>query len=124
MRGAILPVLRLARPIVAGLAASTLIGVVDTVFIAPPGTLALAGAALTGAMIVILQARARQAEAAGGAAGLAWFARRGWFAGPAAEPGLARRLARQGAPMGLVHAGEGGAWAVVGLAAAMFLAAA
>jgi multidrug resistance protein, MATE family len=47
---------RLAMPIIAGLAASTLIGVIDTVMIAPLGTLALAGAALTGAVMVILYA--------------------------------------------------------------------
>lgn len=47
------PLIRLALPIVAGLAASTLIGVVDTVMIAPLGTLALAAASLTTAVIII-----------------------------------------------------------------------
>lgn len=255
MRGEFAPNLRLALPIVAGLAASTLIGVVDTVFIAPLGTVALAGAALTGAILVILYAGlygfvaavgveaahrhgagdaagvARVlaaglglgtaaglaaaaamaasflalpalgqppevlailapywlamaaflvpvallyvvsqvlnaidrpwtaaglafvgvvlnvplnwvlihgigdwsglglpgagvasviAESAAVAAGLAWLARRGWLRRQPAEAGLARRLARQGAPMGLGYAGEGGAWAVVGLLLGLF----
>jgi len=47
------PLLRLVVPIVAGLAASTLIGVVDTVMIAPLGTVALAAASLTTATIII-----------------------------------------------------------------------
>lgn len=47
------PLLRLALPIVVGLAASTLIGVVDTIMIAPLGTLALAAASLTTAVIII-----------------------------------------------------------------------
>lgn len=47
------PLLRLAFPIVAGLAATTLIGVVDTIMIAPLGTLDLAGASLTTAVIII-----------------------------------------------------------------------
>lgn len=252
------PLLRLAVPIVAGLSASTLIGVVDTIFVAPLGTIALAGAALTGAILVILYAgiygfvAAVGVEAAhrhgagdapgvarvlraglwlglwagvGGAgamalaffalpalgqppevlailapywmsmalflipvsvlfalsqvlnaidrpwtaaglafvgvvlnvplnwvliwgiggwpglgllgagvasliaevaavlAGLAWFARGGWFA-HAPEGGLARRMAQQGAPMALGYAGEGGAWAVVGLLLGLFGAAA
>lgn len=49
----IAPLLRLALPIVAGLAASTLIGVVDTLMIAPLGTVALAAAALTTSVIII-----------------------------------------------------------------------
>jgi MATE family multidrug resistance protein len=48
-----MPVLRLSLPIVAGLAASTLIGVVDTVMIAPLGTVPLAAASLTTAVIII-----------------------------------------------------------------------
>jgi multidrug resistance protein, MATE family len=48
-----MPILRLSLPIVAGLAASTLIGVVDTVMIAPLGTVALAAASLTTAVIII-----------------------------------------------------------------------
>ncbi|ART99528.1 MATE family efflux transporter [Yoonia vestfoldensis] len=47
------PLLRLALPIVAGLAASTLIGVVDTLMIAPLGTLPLAAASLTTAAMII-----------------------------------------------------------------------
>ncbi len=47
------PLLRLALPIVAGLAASTLIGVVDTVMISPLGTVPLAAASLTTAVIII-----------------------------------------------------------------------
>jgi len=46
--------LRLAVPIVIGLASSTLIGVVDTIMIAPLGTQAMAGAALTTSALVIL----------------------------------------------------------------------
>jgi MATE family multidrug resistance protein len=253
-----LPLLRLALPIVAGMAASTLVGVVDTIFIAPLGTLALAGAALTGALIVILYAglygfvaavgveaahrhgagdaagvarvlraglglglwaglagggtmalaflalpalgqppevlailapywlamsaflvpvavlyvigqvlnaidrpwtgaalafvgvvlnvplnwvlvwgiggwgglgllgagiASLLAEMAAVAVGLAWFARRGWFAAQPPEAGLARRMARQGAPMAVGYAGEGGAWAVVGLMLGLFGAA-
>lgn len=258
VRAEALPLLRLALPIVAGMAASTLIGVVDTVFIAPLGTLALAGAALTGALIVIMYAglygfvaavgvEAAHRHGAGDAAGVArvlraglglglgaglagggamalaflalpalgqppevlailapywlamsaflvpvtvlyvigqvlnaidrpwtgatlafvgvvlnvplnwvlvwgigdwpglgllgagiasllaemaavavglvWFARRGWFGSPVPEAGLARRLARQGAPMAVGYAGEGGAWAVVGLLLGLFGAA-
>lgn len=48
-----MPILRLSLPIVAGLAASTLIGVVDTVMIAPLGTVPLAAASLTTAVIII-----------------------------------------------------------------------
>ena len=47
------PLIRLALPIVAGLAASTLIGVVDTVMIAPLGTVPLAAASLTMATLII-----------------------------------------------------------------------
>ena len=48
------PLLRLVLPIAAGLAASTFIGVVDTIMIAPLGTVPLAGAALTGSVLIIL----------------------------------------------------------------------
>jgi MATE family multidrug resistance protein len=48
-----MPILRLSLPIVAGLAASTMIGVVDTIMIAPLGTLPLAAASLTTAVIII-----------------------------------------------------------------------
>jgi MATE family multidrug resistance protein len=47
------PLLRLSLPIVAGLAASTLIGVVDTIMIAPLGTLPLAAASLTTSVIIV-----------------------------------------------------------------------
>jgi multidrug resistance protein, MATE family len=47
------PILRLSLPIVAGLAASMLIGVTDTVMIAPLGTVPLAAASLTTAVIII-----------------------------------------------------------------------
>ena len=46
--------LALALPIVVGLASATLIGVVDTIMIAPLGTTAMAGAALTSTALVIL----------------------------------------------------------------------
>ena len=70
--------LRLAFPIIVGLAAATLIGVVDTVMIAPLGTVPLAAASLaTSVVIVILSAvyglisvtgiRIAQAHGAGGA---------------------------------------------------------
>jgi MATE family multidrug resistance protein len=52
-RAEIAPLLRLVLPIVAGLAASTLIGVVDTIMIAPLGTVPLAAASLTTAAIII-----------------------------------------------------------------------
>lgn len=52
-RAEVAPLLRLAMPIVAGLAASTLIGVVDTIMIAPLGTLPLAAASLTTAAMII-----------------------------------------------------------------------
>ncbi|MBQ2261746.1 MAG: MATE family efflux transporter [Loktanella sp.] len=53
IRAEIAPLLKLAFPIVAGLGASTLIGVVDTVMIAPLGTLPLAAASLTTATLII-----------------------------------------------------------------------
>ena len=53
IRAEIAPLLRLAFPIVAGLGASTLIGVVDTVMISPLGTLPLAAASLTTATLII-----------------------------------------------------------------------
>jgi MATE family multidrug resistance protein len=52
----VMPLVRLALPIVAGLAASTLIGVVDTLMIAPLGTVPLAGAALATSIIIIFYA--------------------------------------------------------------------
>ena len=53
IRAEIAPLLKLALPIIAGLGASTLIGVVDTVMIAPLGTLPLAAASLTTATLII-----------------------------------------------------------------------
>ncbi|WP_322894959.1 MULTISPECIES: MATE family efflux transporter [unclassified Yoonia] len=53
IRAEVAPLLKLAFPIVAGLGASTLIGVVDTVMIAPLGTLPLAAASLTTATLII-----------------------------------------------------------------------
>lgn len=53
VRSEIGPLIRLVLPIVAGLAASTLIGVVDTIMIAPLGTVMLAAASLTTAAIII-----------------------------------------------------------------------
>ncbi len=52
-RAEAMPILRLSLPIVAGLAASTMIGVVDTIMIAPLGTVPLAAASLTTAVIII-----------------------------------------------------------------------
>lgn len=255
IRSEVGPLMRLAVPIVAGSAASTFIGVVDTIMIAPLGTLALAGAALTGAIIVILYAglygfvasvgieaahrygagdtdglgrvlrsglalglgagaagaafmagafwllgpmgqppevlailwpywlsmalflvpvatlyvigqvlnamdrpwtgaglafvgvalnvplnytliwglgpipalglvgagiASLLAEAGAVLAGLWWLHRRGWLRRAVPEPGLTLRLAREGVPMGLGYAGEGGAWAVVGLVLGLF----
>ncbi|MEO0402557.1 MAG: MATE family efflux transporter [Pseudomonadota bacterium] len=45
---------RLAVPIVMSLAAATLIGVIDTIMIAPLGTVPLAGAAVTASVLIIL----------------------------------------------------------------------
>lgn len=47
--------LRLSVPIVAGLTASTLLGVTDTIMISPLGTLPLAAASLTTAFLLIVQ---------------------------------------------------------------------
>jgi len=49
-------ILRLAVPIVAGLSASTLIGVTDSLMLAPLGPVALAAAGLTGAVALIIYA--------------------------------------------------------------------
>ncbi|MEO0937607.1 MAG: MATE family efflux transporter [Pseudomonadota bacterium] len=49
-------VIQLAVPIVVSLAAATLIGVIDTIMIAPLGTVPLAGAALTTAVLFVLYA--------------------------------------------------------------------
>jgi multidrug resistance protein, MATE family len=50
------PLLRLAVPIVVSLAAATLIGVTDTIMIAPLGTVPLAAASLTGSVVVLFYA--------------------------------------------------------------------
>ncbi len=55
-RAEIVPLLTLALPIVIGLAASTLIGVTDTVMVAPLGKTALAAVALTSSVSIILYA--------------------------------------------------------------------
>ncbi|WP_067338752.1 MATE family efflux transporter [Stappia indica] len=47
--------LRLSIPIVAGLAASTLLGITDTIMISPLGTLPLAAASLTAAVLIVAQ---------------------------------------------------------------------
>lgn len=47
--------LRLSIPIVAGLTASTLLGVTDTIMISPLGTLPLAAASLTAAVLIVAQ---------------------------------------------------------------------
>ena len=53
VRAELKPLLTLALPIVTGLAAATLMGVVDTVMIAPLGTEALAAAGVTVAVVII-----------------------------------------------------------------------
>jgi MATE family multidrug resistance protein len=50
------PLVRLAVPIVVSLAAATLIGVTDTIMIAPLGTVPLAAASLTGSAVVLFYA--------------------------------------------------------------------
>lgn len=56
VRAEIPGVVRLALPIVAGLAASTLIGVTDALMLAPLGPVPLAAVGLTGAVLVIILA--------------------------------------------------------------------
>lgn len=53
-RPEILPLFRLAVPLMAGLAAALLIGVVDTAMISPLGTVPLAAAGVTTAVLIIL----------------------------------------------------------------------
>lgn len=98
-RAEIGPLIRLSLPIVAGLAASTLIGVVDTVMIAPLGTVPLAAASLTTAVIIIFYSalygfvsavgiEAAHRHGAGDAAGVAASLRAGlWLAGLAGLSG-------------------------------------
>ncbi len=53
-RAEVLPLLRLAVPLMTGLAAALLIGVVDTAMISPLGTVPLAAAGITTAVLIIL----------------------------------------------------------------------
>lgn len=53
-RAEILPLIKLAVPLMAGLAAALLIGVVDTAMISPLGTVPLAAAGITTAVLIIL----------------------------------------------------------------------
>ena len=53
-RGEIWPLIRLAVPLMVGLAAALLIGVVDTAMISPLGTVPLAAAGVTTAVLIIL----------------------------------------------------------------------
>ncbi|WP_208976068.1 MATE family efflux transporter [Pseudovibrio exalbescens] len=55
MRNEVGALLRLSIPIVAGLTASTLLGVTDTIMISPLGTLPLAAASLTAAVLIVAQ---------------------------------------------------------------------
>ncbi|MEM6480111.1 MAG: MATE family efflux transporter, partial [Pseudomonadota bacterium] len=48
------PLIKLSIPLIIGLAAATLIGVVDTIMIAPLGTVPLAAAGITTAFLIIL----------------------------------------------------------------------
>jgi multidrug resistance protein, MATE family len=51
---------------------------------------------------------------------VAWLARSGLLVRRAPAPGLARRLARDGVPLGIGYTGEGAAFAVVGLMLGLF----
>ncbi|WP_238475705.1 MATE family efflux transporter [Rhodophyticola sp. CCM32] len=53
-RAEVMPLLRLSMPLMIAFAAATLIGVVDTVMIAPLGTVPLAAAGITTAFLIIL----------------------------------------------------------------------
>ncbi len=53
-RAEIRPVLKLGVPLMIGLASATLIGVVDTIMIAPLGTVPLAAAGITTAILIVL----------------------------------------------------------------------
>lgn len=53
-RAEIPSLLRLALPIIAGLSASTVIGVIDTIMISPLGTVPLAAASLTTSVLIIV----------------------------------------------------------------------
>ena len=88
-------ILRLAVPIVAGLSASTLIGVTDSLMLAPLGPVALAGAGLAGAAALIIYAalygllsalsvRIGQAHGAGAGRTIPFILRNGLALGAAA----------------------------------------
>ncbi|MBO6602037.1 MAG: MATE family efflux transporter [Roseicyclus sp.] len=53
-RAEVMPLLRLSMPLIIAFAAATLIGVIDTVMIAPLGTVPLAAAGITTAFLIIL----------------------------------------------------------------------
>ena len=53
-RAEVRPILKLGVPLMIGLASATLIGVVDTIMISPLGTVALAAAGITTAILIIL----------------------------------------------------------------------
>lgn len=84
---------RLAVPLVIGLAASTLIGVTDTVMVAPLGTQALAGVGITTAVIVIFYAAVYGALSSFGVA-----VANAWGAG---EERVIAALVRSGIRLGL-----------------------
>lgn len=84
---------RLAVPLVIGLAASTLIGVTDTVMVAPLGTNALAGVGITTAVIVIFYAAVYGALSSFGVA-----VANAWGAG---EARVIAALVRSGIRLGL-----------------------
>lgn len=84
---------RLAVPLVIGLAASTLIGVTDTVMVAPLGTQALAGVGITTAVIVIFYAAVYGALSSFGVA-----VANAWGAG---EARVIAALVRSGIRLGL-----------------------
>ena len=54
MRAELIPVIRLSIPLMVGLAAALLIGVVDTAMISPLGTVPLAAAGVTTAVLIIM----------------------------------------------------------------------
>ncbi|MEM1428887.1 MAG: MATE family efflux transporter [Pseudomonadota bacterium] len=53
-RAEVFPIIKLGVPLMIGLTSATLIGVVDTIMIAPLGTVALAAAGITTAILIIL----------------------------------------------------------------------
>ena len=99
-------VVSLAIPIVVGLAAATLIGVVDTIMIAPLGTEALAAAALTTSALVVLYSALYGLVSV---IGITMAQARG-----AQEPKAVSSTVRNGALLGLI-AGAAGAGLMVAL---------